>query len=415
MPYELVKEPDESLLGTVGRGAARSVARAGEAIAGLPGDIIGGVAGLANLATGGKVPGLAQVQQYAPGSQFIREKVTKPLTGEYLEPKGSGEAFLDEIVGDLSTLLVPGGIASKGASLTGRGLAKAAGKAVAGVTAGRAVKELTGSELAGGLAKFTTLSLANTLGGRKALTKQMYQNYEMADKSIPEGTIIKADNLKNNLTKDIQVITKGVSPAKNEMLGVLSGVKKNINKADNIKIKDVWNLKKNINEWLSDPKLDKTTRGQFKKTLGNLNETLSEYAKENPEFAQNFYPAESMYKAINEGSTLNKFLQNNVTLKKALDKWAPLSAVGYGLYHYGAVKPLTLAGMLTTGIGVRESVKMGEFLARSPEARKYYMSLLKASATNDAATAAKSIKKIDQLALQDEKSQGISGRYQLIS
>lgn len=416
MPYELV-EDQESLGGTLGRGLARTAARVGESVVGLPGDVVAGVAGLGNIASqalgGGEIPLLTAAQQNPFTSRSIKENITEKLTGDYLKPQGGTEEFLDEVVGDLASMLVPGGIASKGASLTAKGIAKTGAKALAGATAKAAVTSATDSELAGNIAKFTTLSLANTIGGRSALTKQMNQRYEAADKSIHANKVIRAEGLKKSLDSDIKILNKGVHPEKQQILGVLNGVKNNFNKQGNIKVRDVWNLKKDINQYLKDPKLDSSVRGSLKKTIGELNGVLGDYAKTNPEFANNFYPAEEIYSAINKGSTINKALQNNVTFKKAMDKFTPISTIGFGLMHFGGVTPAKIAAGFAAGVGVRELVKMGEFLARSPIARKHYVSLLKAAQAGNGAIAAREIQKLDALAAKEEGTQA-QGRYELV-
>lgn len=419
MPYELVNDNEqEGLLGTLGRGAARTLARGTEAVAGLPGDIVGGIAGLGNLASekisGSKIPGFESLQSNPFTSQSIKENVTEKLTGNYLKPQGKGEELLDEIVGDLSTLLIPGGIASKGASLTGKAVARGAGKVAAGVAASQIAKGLGATEQQAGFAKLATSVLSNTLGGRSALTKQMNERYEKADFSVPNKAQVTAVPLRTRLGHDMQVIKKGASPVKNEMLEVLDTARKNIDKKGNIKVKDALSLKKSINRWFDDPKLDKETRSQFKRTVGDINNTIARYAETNPEFAQNYFPAEEMFKNLKEGSVLNKTLQNNVTFKKAIEKFTPISTIGAGLLHFNLAKPATVLGVGAGAFGAREAIKMSEFLWNSKQAQKYYWSLIKAAAAGDGATAAKDIRKIDALAAKAGLTAG-GGGYQLVS
>ncbi len=204
---------------------------------------------------------------------------------------------------------------------------------------------------------------------------------------------------------DLNLATRKIIP-------LLEQVRSNINRDGSIDVKDLWNLKKNVNEWLGSPDLDKNIRSNLKKTLGGLNETLGKYGSENPEFTKTFYPAEEMYKAIHKGSLVNKTLQKNFAFQNLLNKYAPLSAIGYGLLHFNLAKPATIAGVTAAGFGAKELVKMTEFLYNSPQARKYYASMMKAAAAGDGARAAKDLMKIDQLAAKEE---GKMGRYQLIS
>lgn len=427
MRYQFIDEANnqqESTLGTLGRGLARTGARVGEAVAGLPGDVVSGALGLGNLGsrilTGSEIPGVSTAQEYLPTSQKIREKVTEPLTGEYLKPRGGFEETLDTLVGDVASLLTPVGIASKGAALTGRALGKTALKAAGAGLVGKGVGEFFGPE-AGAIAKGVTLGLGSTAFGRKALTKQMNTDYGAADFAIPHKARLKDISLRTKIGHDIKVISKGVSPNKDSMLNVLEGVKKNFAKDGTIGVKDVWSLKRNVNEWLRDPQIERSVKNQLAKTVGDLNQSLGKYAQTNSEFSVPFYRAEELYKGLNDASQLSQFLQKNATVQKALQHWAPLSFAGTVLTRgLGVPVGTALKGLGVSGaaaIGAREAVKFGELFAKNPTARKFYIHAVKASAIGDAAAAAKNLKAFDQAAATFEQQSGTQeqGRYEFLS
>ena len=118
--YELVDaQPEvnnaieESLPASLGRNAARTVARAGESIVGLPADIASSIFNVASELTGGLIPPntYEKFQQesifpWPKTSHQYRETVTKPLTGEYLEPKSGTEEGWDQIVDTAAPLLL---------------------------------------------------------------------------------------------------------------------------------------------------------------------------------------------------------------------------------------------------------------------------------------------------------------------
>ena len=90
------------------RQVPRLAARAGEAVAGLPGDIASLAGTVGNLVSGGNLPTYEDVQEKLPislpTSSQIREGLTKRITGEALEPKNWVESLADDVVGDFATM-----------------------------------------------------------------------------------------------------------------------------------------------------------------------------------------------------------------------------------------------------------------------------------------------------------------------
>ncbi len=457
MAWELVQEEQapETGLGSAVRGAGRLAARAGEAIAGAPGDIASGVIGLANagsrFATGQEIPGASTLQGYLPTSEKIRQKVTQPLTGEYLQPRGGGEEMLDTLVGDIATLLVPGGIATKagrtalmgakglgkiGLKEAGIGLGKVAGRAVGANIVGAGAEALAGPE-AGAIAKGLTLGLSNTLGGRRELEKYKKTAYTSADSALSDASVIKNVQLQRTLQKDIEKVRKGVSPERRDILKVLEGAERNfygvkekikpdiayayepghegaqikapkpIVHEGNIKVRDLWNLKKNINEWMEDPQLAKGTKQQLGKTLSDLNKEIKAYGVKNPKFGIPYFEGEELTKAMNPSTQLRKAVDKNVTLQRALDHWGPLSFAGLVLTK-GLGVPVKTA-LQASGVGAgaafaaREGIKLGELLYKSPLARQYYLDAVKAAQVGSVTSAMRSLQKFDKAALEYER------------
>jgi len=173
-------EPSESIFGTTARTVARTGARALETAAGLPGDISEGVLGLLGAAekgifgtetipkkvdvTFGKLGTLNKAIEFftgeksplpetisPPTSDQIREYVSKPIGGKYLEPQAEWEKVSDAVVQDLVPLLVP----VKGKVPFTRAL-KVSGL---GNLASWATKKLGGGEKEGAIAKLGTTLL----------------------------------------------------------------------------------------------------------------------------------------------------------------------------------------------------------------------------------------------------------------
>lgn len=440
MPYELVEEP-EGIVGSLGRGVARTVARAGEAIAGAPGDIASGILGLGNLAaqkiTGNEIPGVSAVQNYIPGSDTLKKQVTERITGDYLKPQSGTEEFIDTIVGDIASLMVPGSIATKGgraalkgigslgAKELGKAVAKQGARAIGSHAIGKGVEELTGSPLAGGLAKGATLVLSSTAGGRSALKNMQKEKYTAAEQSVPRGQTVQAGDLKSWIKNTRGTVSKSDMAEKDFITERLKATEKNINRSGSIGVKELMQLRKDANAWI----FKKDIAGQSKRYVGalrdRLNDKLSQYGQTNPEFIQNFKAADDITRGIESGGKIQKFLNENVSLSKALTNYKPLSYGAYGLY-YLLGKPHALGAILAGSSTSFASKYLGQIynlLKNSEQARTYYADVLKKSATGDVTGVVRSIKAFDQYASKYEKSnsespgqepQSSQARYELL-
>lgn len=432
MRYQFIDEQQpESLLGTAGRGVARGVARATEAIAGAPGDIVSGGVSLLNLGskalTGQEIPGAQQLQNIIPGSEFVRRNVTEPLTGEYLKPQSDTEQFIDTIIGDIAGLIAPGGLATKAsrAALTGLGkvgikqAAKTVGKqalrAAGANIAGKAAEELTGSPLAGGLVKVGTLIGSSTAGGRNALKEIRKESYLKADQAIRPGDIIQAGDLKSRLKNGQDLLKRSDIADKEFISGRLKAVESNI-KQNKLSAKDAVQLRKDMNDWIYRQDISPQAKRYIGRTRDLLNEKLDQYGKTNPNFAEAFNMADDITRGLEAGGSVQKFLNKNVSIPHALKNWKPVS-YGTGGLFYVLGKPLGLASLgigIPTAMTARYVGATYNLLKNSEEARKYYKQILAASLKNDANAVAKSIKAFDHVASKYEES-NLGGRYELIS
>jgi len=114
------EEEQEGLSSYLLRQGARLGTRAVETAAGIPGEI-GSLAlkGLGAITTEPSYREKAQeVSEYMPTRENIHEKITKPiakkyLTEKYLEPQSETEKFLDDLVSDTVSYVLPFGVAGK--------------------------------------------------------------------------------------------------------------------------------------------------------------------------------------------------------------------------------------------------------------------------------------------------------------
>lgn len=103
-----------------------------------------------------------------PTSQELRERITKPLTGEYLEPKNKPEKFVQEVVSDVASL--------GRRPQAGRALYNYVGIPAAANAAKAATEELGFGEKEGGWVKgatWTALSLLNNVNAPRYAAELM--------------------------------------------------------------------------------------------------------------------------------------------------------------------------------------------------------------------------------------------------
>ncbi len=423
MAYRFLDD-QESILGSLGRGAARTVARVGESVAGAPADIVSGVAGLGNLitqkVTGSELPGAQTVSQAVQPftSQGIKENVTQKLTGDYLNPRGAGEAFVDQIVGDLGGLLAGGvgGLAKGGIKAAAKTVGKQALRATGANIAGRVAEDVTGSPTFGGLTKALTLLGSSTAGGRQALTQLQKESYQQAKQAIPVGAQINARTLGAQLDNSIKAVAKLDMPNKEFVLDRLQAVRRNI-KNGRIGALEAFELRKNMNDYLYNQTLTGQQARYVSRIRDLLNDQLDSYGRLNPQFKQFIDVGDDITRGLKSGGQVQQFLNNNVRVGKILQNYKPLSFGLYGLVELLG-KPYTL-GALTAGVPSAFLSKYAgqtyNLIKTSPVARQYYQDIISASVKKDAAAFASAIKKFDQFAAKQTPAQESTGtRYQLL-
>ena len=458
MPYELLEEApasqDESTLGYLGRTGARGLARAGEAVAGLPGDIASGVLGLANYGiskvTGqpGPLPDRVNLgpalfgpvgmavdvasrafgkespvpQINLPTSEDIKEKVTKPLTGQYLEPQGRGEQLYDDIIGDAATLLIP----VKGKVPFAKAVVGALGRSAVGNAAKWAAEEVTGSTLVGAGAKIGSMALAGTFGGRKELSKIKNQSYKEAFEKVPENAKFNFSPEKSQIEKLAKSLTKGDRPDKAFVLDRLQSINNVTNKAGKGSIQEAINLKQDWNKYLSDPSLPKSSRDVIKQAVGIVNEGIKRYGETNPAFFKPYQIGEELTGALQSTNYIQKVLSKHPVLQDSMKN--PLMKnllFGGAAYGIGKMSLPALVGIGSGVVGARESAKAYQLLSRSPIARRYYKDVIEATLKNDTKAIAKNLARLDKAAndfaskhpefdLLPEEGAEQGGRYELL-
>lgn len=417
MPYELLDEgAPETALGYAGRTAGRTLARGAEAVVGLPGDIISGIGNLANAGikavtgheirmpeTGLPLPGVISNRSTRinplPTSQEIRENVTKPLTGEYLEPHTENEKFYDDIVSDAATMFIP----VKGKVPFAKAALGALGKSIAGNAAQWATEKVSGSPLLGAAAKIGGIALASTMGGRRELSKIKDQSYAEAFSKLPSDTVFDFKPEKTTLEKLGNTLIKGDRPDKKFLLERIAAANDLISKADIGNVQELINLKQDWNAHLLNPEIAKSSKDILKHMVGTVNSGIKRFGAQNPEFYKPYVLGEELTGAMRSSNYVQRFMAKHPFLQEKASnpviKHLMLGGLYSGVGYAGSKIGIPAAAAIGAGAaGIMSGAKAYQLLARSPYARQYYKNIVAASLKNDTKAAAKNLAKLNKVA-----------------
>jgi hypothetical protein len=447
MRYEFIEDEvpqEETAPAYLARGAARTLARGAESVAGLPGDV--GNLGLSlanygyNKVTGKESP-LPKEIPYLPTSQDIREKGTKKLTGEYLEPQSEGEKFYDDIIGDASTILLP----LKGKVPFAKSALRALGQSAVGNASKWATESVTGSPTLGTAAKIGSMLLAGTAGTRNQVNNLKKTSYDDAFKALPEGQLANFGHQEQEINKLIKQIKRGDNPDKKFLLERLESFNPLVSKASPGKpvstgildasgnpltkltkvtkggegsVQEMINLKQGWNDHLRDKNLSTTSRNIIKKAVGIVNDGIASYGKKNKAFFEPYKVGEELTNALNSTNMVQDFLSKHPVLQRTASNPIVKHILFYGTGHAALNTPLpqvaAAAGAVGTGAAAaKETARAYQLIMKSPIARKYYKEAVEASLKENVGAAAKSINKLNRVA-DDFKFEEPEGRYEFV-
>ena len=415
MSFKIIKKPaaqQESIPGGLFRNASRLATRSVETALGLPGDVESLGRGALNL--GGRLVAGTNVvspESFLPTSERVREfgkKLDEPrlaakgLSPNYLEPQGGLENFADEVTKTATGLLLP--ISGGTVGLTTKAL-RAAGIAGASELAKLGTQYVTGSEAAGEGAKIGTM-LATSLIGTPGIKKYMDSLYATSESLIPEGAQATSKLIEPTLMKLEKVLSKGTTtPTKASVSRVVSDLRGKITPQNTLPITDVIEFKRNINELFGPKDLSGLTK--FMPKLGHeIKSTIQEYGKSNPEFIKAFNAAEDIFQGLNAVTGPTAFLKRHAT---SANINAALTIAVLGLKD-----PVMVVKGVAVAATAKELLGGLEALARSPEIRRYYTSVLSAAAKENAPALIKNIEKLDRSIEKEFPSKQERGRYRLV-
>jgi hypothetical protein len=411
----------ESLPGKIGRGLARSGARAAESIVGLPGNIIGAGVNALNYATGGRTPSVEELNAQPslvniplPTSEQIKESVTKPLTGEYLEPQGDLESFADEVVSDAAPLFLTGLSGSLGLKGVGKQAAKSLAISGAGNTAKLAGELITGSPLVGAGAKLGTMLLAGTAGTRGSMEKLQNKSYNDAFSNIPLGKKFNFSPEKKSIDYAIKAISRSDIVNKADALDRLNAFRNIAGRSGLANVKEVVDMKRSWNEFLrlNGRKLGKDARKVIETARDHLKEGIARYGKTNNKFWNPYSAGEELTAGLRDIDEVSSFLSKYPYLKKKLESPILGSLFKGSAFHSGQIVqnyPGQVAAGVGSILGIQSGARAIKLMRNSPIAFKAYKDVVKKSLAGNVSNLGRDLDKIEKE--YQKHSTEINGRY----
>ncbi len=406
---------EESTLGNLGRNAVRTVARAGEAVLGLPGDVIQAALGAGNYLAPNVIPNVEQIREFnkehpviastigapisglagIPGSSDLRG-VTKSLTGEYLEPQGEGEQFSDQLISDFSTIFAPELALAKGASTAGKvgkTALSALAKSAVGNTAAEIAKGSGATPFETGLTKFIAMSLPFGASGK---IKSSYTNdYKKAEDAVAEYAKVK-NPPKTYSAPIIKTMDEAVSKLaahkdQAKIKDLVDGIKSELGKYTDLA--QLQTMKKNLN---SNYSLPLTDAGKSALTTINnaLKSPITRIGKKIPGFLDNWTKAEELFGDYSKATKAWDYIKTTVKNK-------PVKSVLGSALIAGPTAGLAKVGTIATAGAAAypgyQSYKFLNLLKNSPQGRAIYSDMFKNALVENAAAVNRDANKLEKI------------------
>ena len=403
------KEAEENVPQPMLRHGARNIANIGSTIAGLPGDIaaVGSeyVVNPTKKLLGQETTPWAERDEskYLPGSQKIKETL-REKTGGYLAPKNTTEQFWDDVVENTALLFTPGAQATRffGTLRGAPKLINAFAKGLGAQVVGNEVKKFSGSESTGDMAKIGSMFMLSMLD-RPSAMRQIGHLYEQAERSIPQGAVTSGQSLENAMNNLSHDITRGrphgnLSPPEAFVVQQAENTR-NLIQGGFIPVDQAMAQLRTINQHLENrlPGLPwrqrRGVRVRASQINGAINDTLRQYGRNNPLFAESFHPAQRATQAIHQSNHVANWVNRQIIKPGANETLYSL------LGHSGVGK--AVGGAALVGVPY-QGVKLFERIVRSPFLRRIYGEAVGAAMRENSVQFNKKVAQLDE-GLKKEK------------
>tara|TARA_R110000868_G_scaffold300582_1_gene560993 strand:+ start:1576 stop:2895 length:1320 start_codon:yes stop_codon:yes gene_type:complete len=393
-----VEEKDAGWGSWLARKAQRYALRGGEAVAGLPGDVIQGVRGAVQSTAGideeedlnFAQKGARQLMEAFPGSEELRAKSAESFPGA--EPQSEFEEVEDEFAGDALTLGLPlGGGKSKIAKKLLRGI----GTSAFGNMTKQGIKAMGGSEMAQEGGKMGSILFAGMFGKGRGVKNYIKDTYKKASEFVPPGETFKYPT--NKLNKAAKILGTGaMNDAKQEAQSFLDQIKaKSVNGI--MSVDDAVQFDKDIGRAIRGAGKDKAKAFNLQQVHDANREALDVYGDSNKAWNDLYKDAKMAYAGIAQSEDMKAFLRKNANLKNLTYGAALLGMEEMKIPGHAALK-LGSLGAVASGYFAKE---MGKRLVKNPALRKYYQNVLTASISQNKAMLSRNLAGLERVSKKE--------------
>jgi nicotinamide mononucleotide (NMN) deamidase PncC len=297
------------------------VVRAGEALAGLPGNLAAlGAQGI-KYATGADNAALNYVADNPLTSSSIRENVTKPLTGETFEPQSPASELYQDVVGTALSLVVPGGGLGGGLSKALTNTVKASAAVAGGKITGGALRAIGADPVSSALGEAVATGVF--MGGqfKNKVEDAKKSLYKKAD-SIAESSkdVINTQGLRKKLNEVHNAVSSRDMQGKKFIQERLIGLEELANNP-RATVRQTWNALKDLNShWVDAPD---GIIPYMKQLNESLNSELLNYGLKNDAWAQSFPKAQALASGLFKAERAAETVRNSKSLTSIpwVGKW----------------------------------------------------------------------------------------------
>lgn len=377
---------------SIARRGSRYIRRAGEALLGMPGDIM-------QLAR--QLPGALSDEQISeqafpknvigaalgmlPGSEEMRAMSAE--SAPELEPQSEFEAIEDEFVGDAATLMLP---------VKGKiPFMKALGLSAFGNMTKQGIKAIGGGEGAQEAGKMGAMIFGGMFGKGRGVNKFIERNYAQAAEFVPAGDRLtypmkKLDNVEKMLAKG------AMNDAKSGAMDLLNELKSKAPEGRML-VDEAVQFDKDINRAIMKAGKDKSKAGYLKQLKKAHASALDDYAKDNPSWAKHYNEAKMAYAGIAESQDIQNYIRKHANLKNVVYAGA---ALGLGEMYLPGDRAMKLGALGATAAAIY-SREIAKRLATNPALRRYYQNVLTASVNENSAMLARNLAGLDRVARKE--------------
>lgn len=349
--------------------------KVGIGLKGVASGILGSLEDISEFAQG--IVGVKKPVKFLPSSQDVGEFFEK-ASGEKFSPETTGEEFLEKGTTFLGSLLGLGGPLKGGSKIGSLGRTALGAFVPAGVATVAEKENLPSWMQAASTIGSSFLIHRLTGKGLKDMEKALYKK---AESLLPEGASVDASQLESKIGRLETGLRKGLeAPSESAVLKTLDKFRNKIQDGE-IAIDELTAARRSLVEMTLTDEVRKSPRARtlLKSVFKDIDDTIGEYGKKNPEYVETYRQANSLHRGMQESKKIGNWIKQH-----------PYLATAAGSF-LGVFSPLGLGTSLAAG----KSLAIGSALARNPGLRKAYWEVLKNASKQEVKGTATALKKFN--------------------